>query len=172
MQQGWVGFFGMIGGVAATLLGLLFVSVSVNAGSILGKDHIHSKSLAEQAFQNYLAVLTVSLIEYLPNITTQQFGYVVLGTTAVWSVWVIVRAFNAVRHHASADSRRTLFRRYLASLIGFGMLVYSGIEMSLLGADERGNVAMGLMLLLLSATITSWDLLIRVAQEKRPGDQG
>lgn len=169
MQQSWVNFFGMIGGVAATLLGLLFVSVSVNARIILGKEHIHSKSLAEQAFQNYLAVLTVSLIEYLPTVTPQQFGYVLLATTAVWSVWVVVRVFNAVRHHAPVDSRRTLFRRYFASLIGFGLLVFSGIEMALRSDDMRGSVAVGLVILLLSATIASWDLLTRVAQEKHTG---
>src|SRR5580698_8974585 len=94
-MQAWSTFYEMIGGAAATLLGLLFVAVSVNAEKILGAVHAHSRLLAEQAFQNYLAVLTVSLIAFYPGIQTRTYGYVVIGTTASWSIWVLVRAFRS-----------------------------------------------------------------------------
>ncbi len=41
-MQSWQQFYEMIGGAGATLLGLLFVSVSLNAEQILGPTHKHS----------------------------------------------------------------------------------------------------------------------------------
>src|ERR1700761_6666439 len=123
-MQNWSTFYEMIGGAAATLIGLLFVAVSVNAEKILGTAHAHSRLLAKQAFQNYLAVLTITLIAFYPGITTITFGYVVIGTTASWSIWVVVRAFRSVASAAAHDSSRIrMIRRYLLSILGFLMLL-------------------------------------------------
>jgi hypothetical protein len=59
---GWSQFFATIGTASAALLGLLFVAVSVNAESALGKDAV-SRRLTEQAFQNYLTVMMI-LLDY------------------------------------------------------------------------------------------------------------
>ncbi len=84
-MQGWHDFYEMIGGAAATLLGLLFVSVSLNAEIILGPAHRHSKRLAEQAFQNYLCVLLVSLLVAFPGISMLSLGNAMFWATVVWS---------------------------------------------------------------------------------------
>jgi hypothetical protein len=68
----WLEFYSVIGGSAATLLGLLFVAVSMNAAAILGKAHENSKRLAEQAFQNYLAVMLVSLLAIFPTLDISE----------------------------------------------------------------------------------------------------
>jgi hypothetical protein len=163
-MQNWSTFYEMIGGAAATLLGLLFVAVSVNIEKILGAAHAHSHMLAEQAFQNYLAVLTISLIAFYPGISTTSFGYVVIGTTATWSIWVVVRAFRSVSSAAAKGSSRIrMARRYILPFTGFVMLLYAGWEMAFLKRDDHSNVAMALLLLLISATVVSWDLLISMA---------
>jgi hypothetical protein len=69
-MQGWLEFYAVTAGAAATLLGLLFVAVSINATVILGEAREDSKRLVEQAFQNYLAVLLVSLLAIVPALTT------------------------------------------------------------------------------------------------------
>jgi hypothetical protein len=50
----------VISSASAALLRLLFVSISINAPATLGEGQDHSRRLAEQAFQNYLAVLMVA----------------------------------------------------------------------------------------------------------------
>lgn len=169
-MQNWSTFYEMIGGAAATLLGLLFVAVSVNAEKILGLAHTHSRLLAEQAFQNYLAVLTITLIAFYPGITTRSFGYVVLGTTVSWSIWVVVRAFRSLSSAAAKDaSYIERLRRYILSFVGFVMLLYAGLDMSFAKHDDHSNVAMALLMLLISATVVSWELLIRMAGKESGG---
>jgi hypothetical protein len=73
-MQGWLGFYAVTAGAAATLMGLLFVVVSINGAAILGGGHHHSRRLAEQAFQNYVAVLVVSLLALFPDLSNTQFG--------------------------------------------------------------------------------------------------
>jgi hypothetical protein len=59
-----------------------------------------------------------------------------------------------------------MFRRYLLSLAGFATLLYGGLNMSFAKADDHANVAIGLLLLLISATIVSWELLVAMAGAK------
>ena len=92
-MQGWFGFYAAIGGFAATLLGLLFVAVSINAAAILGNAHENSKRLAEQAFQNYLAVMMVALLAIFPTLEISTLGFATLAVTAVWAAWVLIRSY-------------------------------------------------------------------------------
>jgi hypothetical protein len=165
-MQPWINFYDMIGGAAATLMGLLFVSVSVNALTIMGAGHKHSKRLAEQAFQNYLAVLVISLIALIAGISAPSYGYSILGATASWSFWVLLRVYLSLSEPGVHESRIWLFRRYLASLAGFGLLVYSGIQMVRGKGYYAQDVAIALLVLLISATVQSWRLLISIAEEK------
>ena len=57
--------YAVIGAVDATLMGLLFVALSMNAVVALSRGPEGSRRLAEQAFENYLAVLMVSLLALL-----------------------------------------------------------------------------------------------------------
>jgi hypothetical protein len=168
-MQNWFTFYEMIGGAAATLIGLLFVAVSVNAEKILGEAHTHSRLLAEQAFQNYLAVLIVTLFAFLPHMSLNSFGSIVIGATAAWGVWVLVRVFKSLSASAQGTSRVRMFRRYLLTLVGFAMLVYGGWNMAFRKADDHTNVAIGLLMLLISATIVSWELLVSITGEKKFG---
>ncbi len=165
-MQAWSTFYEMIGGAAATLLGLLFVAVSVNSEKILGVAHAHSRLLAEQAFQNYFAVLTISLIAFMPGISPTSFGYTVIGMTTAWAIWVVVRAFKSIASAARGMLRITMFRRYLLSFAGFATLLYAGWDMAVRKADDHTNIAVGLLLLLISATLVSWELLVSMAGVK------
>lgn len=162
MQQ----FYEMIGGAAATLLGLLFVSVSMNAEVILSDAHTHSRKLAEQAFQNYLAVLVVSLFMFFPEITRESRGYTLLSVSVVWAGWAAVRLTQTLIGRGSTDTVRTVLRRYLATLIGFGLVGWASFWSATSGADTVALNAMGVMLLLISATVASWQLLVNIAEEK------
>ncbi len=165
-MQGWNSYYEMAGGASATLLGLLFVSVSVRAEKIFASGNEHSKRLAEQAFQNYLAVLIISLVALLPDLTVPTFGYVLIGTTAIWSFWVVARAVFALSTPSGHEPRLRMFRRYITSLIGFAMLVYSGVQIMLGRGVPGDSVAIALLLLVVAATAVSWQLLIAVAKEK------
>ena len=166
----WFSFFEMIGGAAATLLGLLFVSTSVNAKAILSDAHRHSRRLAEQAFQNYLAILMISLSALIPGQSVWGGSFFILVTAGVWAAWVVVRVVGTLRDPLQGSTRLRVVRRYSASVIGFGMLVYSGARMALAHRNELTFTAVGLMLLLISATIVSWELLLAIAGAESADD--
>jgi hypothetical protein len=169
-MQPWFQFYAVTAGAAATLLGLLFVTVSMNAAAILGSGHEGSKRLAEQAFQNYLAVLLVSLLALYPQMSLALFSWVALSVTAVWGFWVLAR-FYLTLAKPSGEARLPAVRRHLASLIGFTMLIVSAFRMAVKYDDDRNWFASATLVLLISATVVSWELLARIAkagQESTP----
>lgn len=166
-MNAWHEFYDVIAGVSATLLGLLFVSVSLNAEAILGPANKHSKRLAEQAFQNFLGALVVSLIVLIPGLDAKALGLSVLAMSLLWVVWVLVRAYQSAV--ALGPSRLTSLRRFIAPVAAFAILAYSGEKM-LAGRADDGSMAAGVIILLLSATAVAWDLLIKIAEERYASD--
>ena len=165
-MQAWFDFYAVIGAAAATLTGLLFVAMSMNAAAALSKGPEGSRRLAEQAFENYLAVLMVSLLALFPDMTLLTFGRITLLVTAAWTVWVLVRFYQAASEPSAHESRATAIRRHLSTMIGFGMLVYAAGRMAWDGQDTRDTLAAANIVLLFSATEKAWGLLNRIAVAK------
>ncbi len=158
-------FFGIVAGSAATLLGLLFVSVSLNAETILGNQHGHAMHLAEQAFHNYLAALVVALVGFFPGITPQSFGYPVLSLSMIYAIWLLLRFYQAMIRQLTVQTRVRAIRRYGATFLGYAALILGGFQF-LDGSDGKTAIALGSLLLLVSATTVSWDLLIKIAADR------
>ena len=165
-MQAWFGFYAVVGGAAATLMGLLFVAVSINAAAILHEAHGHPRRLAEQAFQNYVAVLLVSLLALFPSLSRLEFGLVTLLVTAASALWVLVRLYLTLTRPHDTTSRMQLLRRQLLSLLSFGMLIFAAGRMASNLGDERNLLAASTVLLLLAATRASWALLLGIAGGK------
>ncbi len=166
-MQAWSSFYGVIGTAAATLMGLLFVAVSMNAVIALSKGPQGSRRLTQQAFENYLAVLMVSLLALYPDMSLMMFGRVILLVTATWTGWVVVRLYQAASEPSDHETRLMATRRHVSTLIGFGLLVYSAGRMALNGKDMRDTLAAANMVLLFSATEKAWGLLNRIANAKQ-----
>jgi hypothetical protein len=165
-MQAWVNFYAVIGAAAATLMGLLFVAMSMNAVVALSRGPQGSRRLAEQAFENYLAVLMVSLLALFPDWSLINFGRVILLVTATWTVWVVVRLYQAAAEPSVYETRLMAIRRHVSTLIGFGLMLYSAGRMGLHGEDMRNTLGAATIILLFSATGKAWGLLNRIASAK------
>jgi hypothetical protein len=163
-MQPWFEFYAVIGGAAAALLGLLFVTISINAAATLGVGHENSRRLAEQAFQNYLFVVLISLLALFPDMTAPTFGLVILCVTALRIVWMFGRLYLTVTRPTDNESRLHAFRRHLLSLVGFAMLTVAAARMALNDGDNRNLFAIATITLLFSATEVSWILLLRLGR--------
>ena len=166
-MQAWFDFYAVIGAAAATLTGLLFVAMSMNVAAALNKGPSGSRRLAEQAFQNYLAVLMVALLALFPDMSPLTFGRTALMVTATWTVWVLVRLYQAAAEPSVHETRLTALRRHLSTMIGFGLLVYAAARMAWNAADMRDTLAGACIVLLFSATEKAWGLLNRIAAAKQ-----
>ena len=167
-MQAWFSFYSVIGASAATLTGLLFVAMSLNAAAALRSGPEGSRRLAEQAFENYLAILMVSLLALFPDMGLRTFGLTTLLVTASWAVWVLVRLYQAAAEPSVHETRLMATRRHLSTLVGFGLLTYSAARMALDGTDMRNLLASANIVLLFSATEKAWGLLNRIAAVKKP----
>jgi len=137
----WSQLYSVTGGSAATLLGLLFVAVSVNASAALGKMHQNSRHLADQAFQNYLVVMLVSLLAIFPSLSISELGYGTLGVAALRGLWALIRLYWAATKPYEAGSRLQSLRQQVSSLAGFALLIYAASRMALgLGDEADGCV--------------------------------
>ncbi len=165
-MQDWSSFYATIGAAAAALLGLLFVSVSVNPSAALGPEEAVSRRLTEQAFQNYLAVMMTALLALYPGISTRTYGGVLLLATASWSVWVFVRFGQTVVQRAEWRTWVASLRRHLSSLIGFTIMLVVGLRMLMNWGQDFNWLASATLALLFSATTVSWELLTRIARRK------
>ncbi len=167
-MQSWFEFYAVIGAAAATLTGLLFVAVSMNTAAALSKGPEGSRRLAEQAFENYLAVLMVSLLALFPNTSLTIFGRITLAVTASWTAWVLVRLYQALAEPSVHETRAVALRRHISTMIGFGLLIYAAARMAVNGADTRDTLAAANIVLLFSATEKAWGLLGRIAASQGP----
>jgi hypothetical protein len=165
-MHAWAEFYAATAAASAALLGLLFVVVSINAPAALGADQAVSRRLSEQAFQNYLAVMLVSLLSLFADISAVVFGWVALAATAGWSVWVVVRFLQAVIERGERRAWIIGVRRHLSSLVGFGMMLFAALRMALRWGEDYNWLAASMLVLMFSATSVSWELLTRIAERK------
>ena len=168
-MQTWSGFYGVLAASAATLLGLLFVSVSIDLASKSGAERSSSRKISEQAFQNYVTVLLVSLVALIPDIESATLGIASLGLTATDTVLVLVRILQVWRAPQAGRSRLQFLRRQGSSLLGFAMLFFSSIEMALGNRQHFNLFAASLIVLIASATMVSWELLVHLSSGRKTG---
>jgi len=105
-MQSWFQFYAVTGGAATTLLGLLFVSVSINSAATLDTGTSNSKHLAEQAFQNYYAVIVVSLLALFPQVSKRDLGLAVVCLTSASAGWVLVGLCGSLARPRGESARR------------------------------------------------------------------
>jgi len=165
----WSSFFSVIGSAAAALLGLLFVVISINAPATLGPGQDHSRRLAEQVFQNYLAALWIALLNLIPDTPLATLGKLTLLITLIWVAWALVRLYQGMTGEGSVQYRLRSLRLHMGSLIGYSMLTLSALHMALSGEDERDWFAFAVIVLMFSATRVSWQFLVRIARANADG---
>jgi hypothetical protein len=160
----WSVFHQTLAGASASLLGLLFVTVSVNAAASVG--HEPARRLALQAFQNYTTALVAALVALVPDVKPHALGVVFIGLAGFSPVLAFTRALRSLRSGVSRKGWRTT-RRYAASFAGFGLLAFSGWKLLRGDAEYQPYLAGALILLLSSATFVAWELLLQIAAAER-----
>lgn len=159
----WGAFAALLGGAAATLMGLLFVAVSINGRAVAGMDDRDARMMAINTFAGFLFLLVYALFMLVPNQSLESLGWSLLITaifqlrTTFWEavkIWrMIPGGFNlrqAVRQQALP----------LASAVGIavvGVLLISGLS------TDLDLLLYAYFSLLIGCTLNSWFLLLRLS---------
>jgi peptidoglycan biosynthesis protein MviN/MurJ (putative lipid II flippase) len=160
--QGWHDFYIVAGTAAATLVGLLFVGLSLHLRVVLARSEV--RSLARVTLANLGLVLIVSLFMVIPegrSITRTELlisGIVTLG--------LIAPSFLS----ATRSDTRTLRGYRLLIRIAFSAIAYAGVILASGFYTQRsypsalsGLVAVVIALVVISLR-NSWDLLVSVGE--------
>jgi hypothetical protein len=169
LGERWHDFYLLAGTAAVTLVGLLFVSLSLHVQVLFQREHGHFREMALQAFQGYLYVLVSALVFLLPaNNPRWQ-----LWTYGAINVAMLIRGLFRVP--AFLKARRARFGsaagagRFGLPFVAYGLGILASVE----GLRQETNAALTLlapvMLMLISATRMAWDILEYVGKTKAGG---
>jgi hypothetical protein len=84
----------------------------------------------------------------------------------VWSVWGLIRLYLALTRPYEPGARLQSLRRQFSSFMGFGILIVAALRMAFNLGGSSNLFAIATIILLSSATMVSWELLLKIAKAK------
>ena len=167
VAQTWHDFYLTAGAASATLVGLLFVGMSINLETVTAEEGTGLRLLAEQAFSNFVFVLLIALFVMIPSQDAESMT-VELVIVGAFGILRVARRWSALGRRGD----RYLGGRYLLRRLGLPALASVGLVVVGIGfpADPLSAFffLLGLVLLfLMSAADTCWDLLVEVGRARR-----
>ncbi len=162
--QGWHDFYLMIGTAAATLIGLLFVALSLNADAINRKANADLRLLAAQTFSTFILVVMFAILFLIPLQGPEGLGLPLLGI-GMFALWSSGRRFFAARRQPVHEwGRGSLARRFAIPMLCYAVLLVIAISV-LLGQTSGLYWLVAVMIMLIwIASLNAWDLLLRLRE--------
>ena len=165
----WHDFFAAVAGVAATLVGLLFVSLALNPAVMADEGPAGLRTWAGQTFHNFLMVLFVALVVLIPDSEPVGLGLPVL-IVGLWGVARVVADLRQVRRDPDPEWHgRQAMTRFASPLAGYAIAVWVGIQVLRGDADAVGWLVATVFFLMMSAAGNCWDLLREIGDRHRTG---
>jgi hypothetical protein len=159
----WQVFYATIAASAATLVGLLFVSMALNVGMFAGTENIGLKKLASQTLLNFLYAIVFALIFLIPRQGPIGLGLPLLCIGIVGLIRTVSNLRTLLSNIPQGVSRRTTFVRAAMALVAFLVLIIvSFLVMVRANANSLYWLVAPMILLLISASANTWSLLIGV----------
>ena len=159
----WHDFFVTCGTASATLVGLLFVGISLHVKIVV--THPAIRGLARVTLSTYFTVVVVSLLMLVPTDRPSFTAEWLLVASIVALVAVVPPSLEALNaRHSLALPKRIVFGRFgVATLTYAGLTAFAVLMLS--GDYVNGLYAIvGILLLMLLVAIrNTWDLLVTVA---------
>lgn len=157
----WQPFYSAVAAAAATLLGLLFVALSLNLDRLRGPDGLRHKRLARVTFTDLLYVLVLALVFLVPDQSPQGFALVL----AILALSRTQRFVAELRHQAADGSRAVLSKTFRDHAVTVVVFVGLGlVSVAVLFGQPRalfGLVAI-IATLFASASRSAWQLLLEI----------
>ena len=161
--KGWESFYLAVATAAATLVGLLFVALSVNMRLLRGPDGAHHRDTALRTFGDFLFALMLSLVLLIPN--QEPIGFAIaLFVLGIFRGVSLVR--QACRTRLATTNRPALslvVRDYALPLLASVGLIVTAIRV-LSGHFGAVILLVGVVsALLVTACQNAWSLLLQQA---------
>jgi hypothetical protein len=165
----WHDFYLLAGTAAVTLLGLLFVALSIHLDIIVHDDGAHLNAMAKEAFMNLIYALIVSLLMLVPGFSQRPTGLLLMALGVIRSATLLRSARVAARGGDQSLRRDYSMVRFYAPLLAYLLLVAGGFMLFRRDIDEGPlyYFVPAILLMLVVATRGAWDLLVLVGRLKQ-----
>ena len=168
--ESWHEFYIMTGTAAATLVGLLFVAVTVNVNLLRGSEGHHRRIWARYTFQNFLYVLLVSLVFVMPDQGPLGLALPLLamGAFALIGAWRLLRDAQTVPKAPDSDFiRQRMVREALYSGGSYVILLIVSVFLLQGQPQQLYWLAAAVLVLLLVGASSAWRLLVTLVEAGR-----
>ncbi len=164
--EGWHEFFLMTGTAAVTLVGLLFVAISIHLDVLLHERRAHLLDLARQTLLTFLVVLLLSLMFLVPFNTPFVLALTVFVPSAIGFGFAVAGLVAESRVRDTGLRRRSLLRRRLAQILAFALLMVAAWQIGEQTRQAFLALIAPMCMLLANATNSAWDLLVQLGRLK------
>jgi hypothetical protein len=168
----WRDFFAAVAGAAATLVGLLFVALALSPAVMADEGPAGLRVWSGQTFHSFLVVLAIALVALIPAET----GRALAITLAILGGQGAVRVAGDLRR-ARADPDpawrgRPALARVAAPAAAYACCLWAGIAAWRGDDDAFGWLVAATFLLVVSASVSCWDLLKAIGGRPPPAAGG
>jgi hypothetical protein len=164
----WHEFYLMAGTAAVTLVGLLFVALSLHLDTLLHDSRAHLVAHARQTLLSFTYVLFVSLLFLAPGTPVRVLGGTLVAFTVVMGGITMRMSGGSMLRSGARDMDALYRRRTLTMLLGYVICGVCGAMMAFTRNPYIAHFMIGgIFALLGNAAGASWDLLVQVGRIKR-----
>jgi hypothetical protein len=164
--NGWHDYYHVIGDAAAALMGLLFVSLSLNADVIAHKANADLRALAAQTFTNFICLILFALLFEIPDQGPLGLGLPMLGIDLLLLYITARHILDARRRRSQRWGRGILAFRLILPIFCLVTVLAIAITVLLGISDELYWFVPVTILLLVNASLNAWDLLLRLRKQE------
>lgn len=156
----WTDFYVAISAAAATLMGLLFVSVSLKSEIYADPRYPDLRATAVNTFASFLFLLLDALYVLIPHQSTATLGWTLVITTVFQLRVMADELRNVLRTVSLRGVTAELFWRLILPFIS--AMVVLGVGIGLLFGEESSLdwLVSAVIAMLVTATRNAWYLLL------------
>jgi hypothetical protein len=170
LVQSWHDFYIVAGTASATLVGLLFVSLSLHLRAVLARPEV--RGLARATLANFGVVLLVALVLVIPqDASSAGVTFEAIGAASMGIIAAPVLA-------ASRSRTRTipiwlLVLRFALSVLGYAGTLVAGVLLTTgVFHTAFALLATATIVLLVISLRNTWDLLVSVGEATMEHESG
>lgn len=159
--QEWQTFYATIAASSATLVGLLFVALSVNPEAWNRAKNSGITSLALQTFTTFLYVIGIALTFLVPRQAPPGVGLPLVLISLLGLRVTFAELIASRRGSGPQSGTRSTIRRAVLKIAAFALLAAIAVQVLWMGdAGILGLMVAPMIILLISASLNTWDLLV------------
>lgn len=157
--EDWRDFFTLTGTAAATIIGLLFVSISLRSDIRKSAETSLVRTMVSHNFLMLLAVLLISLYFMVPGIEQDSLGISVILTAGIPATSFAINLWRL--RHDDDMQRMILLWSFIVPILSFAVTIAIGVAFLLDDDTEISWFVTVMAMFLVIPTKNSWELLLQ-----------